>query len=200
MFRDRDRCLACRGGRRHRRAAGHDRRPPSSGLLARAGLAAAAGRSQRHAQPAHPAAREVLPGHAAQLSDLRACPVRCQPADRVHDLPGRQRLCGQQRPRAGRPGQSDCPAGRSADDRDVPGSRRDAGAFRSGPESVQAYLRVRFAHAAVCEFPDRGAHPRRRQDLPPLEGSRTIMGSPGSAQAASARLSPPGIVRISSAA
>ena len=80
-----------------------------------------------------------------------------EPPDRVHDLPGRQRLRGQQRTRAGRPRQSDRQARRAADDRDLPRSRRDAGALRSGAESVRAHLRVRLADAAVREFPDRRA-------------------------------------------
>ena len=53
-------CLVCRCGRGSRRrrfrraaAAGAAERPAAGGLLARAGLAAAAGRAQRHADPAH---------------------------------------------------------------------------------------------------------------------------------------------------
>ena len=118
-----------------------------------------------------PCAREVLSRHAAQLSGVRACPVRREPSDSIHDLPGRQRLCGRQRARAGGARQSDRQARAAADDGDVHRSRRHAGALRSGAESLRAHLRVRLADAAVRELPDRRADPGGREDLQPLEGS-----------------------------
>ncbi len=145
-------------------------------------------------------ARKVFPGHAAQLSGLRPGAIRREPSDRLHDLPGRQRLRRQRRPRAGGPGQPDCAAGRAADDRDLRRPGHHAGAERSGAESLRAHLRVRLADAAVFEFPDRRARARGRRRATTSRRIRTITGSPASAPAASARSSPRGIVRISFAA
>ena len=120
-----------------------------------------------------------------------------EPPDRLDDLPRWQRLRGRQRPRAGGARQSDREARAAADDGDLHRSRRDAGAVRSGAESLRAHLRVRLADAAVRELPDRGADSRGRQDATTSRTIRTTTASPASAPAASARSSRPGIVRIS---
>ena len=172
MFRDRRGCLARRTRLHGKRAAAASQRSASARLLARARLAAAAGRAQGHGDETHARAREVLPGHAAQLPGLRAGSVRSKPADRVHDLPGRQRLRRQRRPRPRCPGQPDRPAGRAADGRDLRRPGHHAGAERPGSESIRADLRVRLAHAAVLELPDRRARACGRRRLQPLEGSK----------------------------
>jgi len=64
----------------------------SRGLLP--GLAAAAGCSQRHADPTCARARKVLSGHAAQLPDLCARPVRRGYSDGTHGLSGRPGVQG----------------------------------------------------------------------------------------------------------